>query len=151
MLEFDRYILIDEFSGTGQTIIKRVEWLAQRAKEMQAKAVAQVCVMFGMRAAAAKLKAESVDCQFVITLPAGLSDHFSGEELEKKTNAMIRLEQELAPTFMDKPMPSFGHGKAEALFFIVHENAPNSNFPIYWWPLDSNGNDRDTVMHRDEP
>jgi hypothetical protein len=63
---------------------------------------------------------------------------------------MKRLEAELAQNIDGKVLPSMGHGEAEALFFIKDGNAPNSNFPIFWWPEDSKNNQRNTIMKRHE-
>ena len=69
------------------------------------------------------------------TLKAGISGHFSGQELVNKKALMQRLEQELAANIEGEPLPSLGYGGAEALFCIEKENAPNSNFPIFWWVI----------------
>lgn len=87
---------------------------------------------------------------FCNRIRAGISGYFAGEELTSRISDMKRLEQELAVDIDGQPMPSMGHGEAEALFFIKDGNAPNSNFPIFWWPKDVSNHDRFTIMERAE-
>jgi len=148
--EFPRFLLIDEFCGTGNTIANRLDHIIKNAKQFGIEPEPHVCILFGMERAKEFLLESGYDVHFCTTLKAGISGHFSGEERQRKLSAMKRLETGLSPEINGTQLPSLGYGKAEALFFVKNENAPNSNFPILWWPLDVDGNDRITITQRAE-
>ena len=150
MSNFPKFVLVDEFSGTGDTIIKRLTHLSHQAKSRSVNLEPHVCILFGMEKAAATIRMKGIDVHFCTELKAGISGYFDGAEREQKISQMKRLEEHLAPEIEGIPLPSLGHGKAEALFFVREMNAPNSNFPIFWWPLDTEHTERNTVMHRAE-
>lgn len=147
---YPTYILVDDFSGTGKTIAARLRYIENHAKALGIKTNPHAYILFGMENAYANVVAEWPSCIFCTTLKPGLSGYFTGQELEDKVANVKRLEAELAPLIDDTPMPSLGHGQAEALFFIKEMNAPNSNFPIFWWPEDADGKKRITLMKRSE-
>lgn len=147
---FPRFIIVDEFSGTGKTVIGRVNHLYKHAKSKNVEIEPYVYLLFGMQQAYDNIKGQGIDAHFCNILKAGISGYFTGEERSKRIAIMKRLEEELHPQIDGKQLPSLGYGEAEALFFVRNMNAPNSNFPIFWWPIDASGNDRDTIMQRAE-
>ncbi|MCV2866941.1 hypothetical protein OE647_19765 [Defluviimonas sp. WL0075] len=147
---FPRFILVDEFSGTGETVANRLKHIGNHAKANGTAVDPYVCMLFGMEKASEKLVNLGYKTYFCAELKAGISGYFNDAERDEKIALMQRLEEELAPAINGEPMPSLGHGQAEALFFIKNMNAPNSNFPILWWPKDAQDRDRDTIMHRAE-
>lgn len=148
--QYEQFILVDDFSGTGKTVENRYNHLVKHAKARNVEIVGNVCLLFGMKAASEFLADIDINAHFGRKLQAGITDHFSGNELVEKIQHMKRLEQDLAAKIEGKPMPSMGHGQAEALFFIKDGNAPNSNFPIFWWPENSKNEPRKTLMYRAE-
>lgn len=148
--EFQHFFLVDDFAGTGETVVNRYNHLLKHAKSRGIEIEGHACLLFGMKAALIYLQELSIDAYFGRTLQAGLSGHFSGTALSDNMRNMRRLEAELASDIDGTPLPSMGHGQAEALFFIKDSNAPNSNFPIFWWPEDSTNAPRSTVMKRHE-
>jgi len=150
MAEFPRFVLVDEFSGTGSTLKSRMNHLQNNAKSKGLTLHHNICILFGMEAAVSALRDEGLNTHFCTELKAGISGYFKGAERNQKITLMKRLEEELAQEIDGTPVPSLGYGQAEALFFIREMNAPNSNFPVFWWPLDSNNSERQTVMRRAE-
>lgn len=150
MERYPRFVLVDEFCGTGNTIINRINHINNNAKSKGVSLDNFVCILFGMEMAYLRLKGDGVGVHFCTQFKAGISGYFNGVEREEKLSLMKRMEEELAPEVCGVPLPSLGHGEAEALFFVKDMNAPNSNFPILWWPKDAQGNDRDTITHRAE-
>jgi hypothetical protein len=147
---YPTYVLVDDFSGTGKTIDTRLAYIEKAAEARGVATDPHACILFGMEKAYTNLAAKWPNSIFCTTLKPGLSGYFSGQELEDKVANVKRLEEELAPIIDETTMPSLGHGQAEALFFIKEMNAPNSNFPIFWWPEDANGEKRVTLMNRSE-
>lgn len=150
-VEFPNCVLIDEFSGTGRTVQNRIEYIQKNHQEREREGKVKAKVLFGMRKAKEFLDAGGFEAEFLQVLEAGISGYFNGEDRERLTAAMKSMETQLAPEVMAKPMPSMGYGEAEAMFNIKGWNAPNSNFPILWWPEDVAGEPRTTMMVRHEP
>lgn len=149
--KFPNCILIDEFIGTGLTLRNRIKHInddcAARGRSCMIKSIC----LFGMRNAYNALKADNFDVDFIQILEAGIAGYFTGEDRTRLVAAMESLEAQLAPELSGKPLPSLGHGGAEAMFNITGWNAPNSNFPILWWPQNLTGHPRQTMMKRYEP
>lgn len=109
-----------------------------------------ICLLYGMERAIKKVQGEGLDIRVVNSLRAGLSGHFSGNDLNSRVDAIRRIETQLAPIVDGVNVPSLGFNEAEATFCIRDTNAPNSNFPIFWWPEDASGSERRTLMVRAE-
>jgi len=150
MKDYPHFILIDDFSGTGSTIINRLEYIAKDAKSRDIDASGSVCLIAAMEKAKTNIEERGFNLRIFKELKAGISGYFSGKELENANKQMLRLESELNPSIGERNLPSFGYGGAEALYFLHPGNAPNSNFPIFWWPEDRTGQSRKTIMKRYE-
>ena len=150
MKDYPHFILIDDFAGTGRTVQTRLKHIFSESKSRRFPVTGQVKVVFGMEKAFELLSVSAIEVEFLVKLKPGLSGHFSGEELYTKSCHMNRLECDLAQVVDEKILPYFGYGQAEALFCLKGHNAPNSNFPILWWPEDLNGNQRKTLVNRNE-
>jgi hypothetical protein len=132
--------LVDDFAGTGKTVENRLNHIINHARGKKIDVDPNVCLMFGMEKAFQYVSSILANTHFCNQIKAGMSGYFSGKDLANKILNMKRLEEEFAPVVDDRCMPSMGHGEAEALFFIKNNNAPNSNFPIFWWPQDLDSN-----------
>jgi len=150
MKDYPHFVLVDDFAGTGSTVRGRLKHIFAESKSRKFPVTGQVKVVFGMERAFEYLSDLGVDVEFLAKLKPGLSGHFSGTELGVKSCHMNRLESGLAQIIDVKMLPSFGYGRAEALFCLKGHNAPNSNFPILWWPEDWRGKPRDTLVYRSE-
>lgn len=148
--KYPRFLLVDDFIGSGQTVLNRLKEIESNAKGRGQATEAHVCLLYGMENAYNTLVDNGHNVHVLNVMKAGLSGHYSGEELSERVAAMKRLEALLAPEIEGKVMPSLGYNSAEATFCIKDANAPNSNFPIFWWPVDVDGKDRETLMVRAE-
>ncbi len=147
---YPKFILVDDFSGTGNTVLNRLKYIEDTALDRGIVLTPHVCLIFGMEKAKRKIVENGYDVHFLRELKAGISGYFNGNELVQKIASMKRLEGQLAPEIDGKKVPSLGYGEAEALHFVQNANAPNSNFPIFWWPFDVNNMERNTIMVRAE-
>lgn len=150
IVNFPNFMLIDDFSGTGKTVINRVKHIRDNAKSRGIEVNSSVGILVGMQVAKKNIEVSGLECHFIVECLAGISGHFSGADRAKYIECMKRMEEELCPQIGSAKIPSLGYGEAEALFCVEGWNAPNSNFPILWWPKDRNMNDRQTVMQRFE-
>lgn len=144
------FTIVDDFSGTGQTIINRMKHIFDNAKGRSVIAEGSAAILFGMEKAYLNAIGAGIDVIFSVKLKAGVSDFFSGAEAQEMTACALRLEEELAQEYDGRTLPSFGYGQAEALFGIEDQNAPNSNFPVLWWPRDAELQRRTTMFERFE-
>lgn len=148
--KFPRFLLVDDFMGSGQTVLNRIKEIESNAKSREIEVEVNVCLLYGMEEALKNVLKSGHNIRVLNVLRAGLSGHFAGRDLDERLDAMRSLESLLAPDFDGAAMPSMGYNKAEAIFCIKETNAPNSNFPIFWWPADSDGAERRTLMVRAE-
>ncbi|WP_454687111.1 phosphoribosyltransferase-like protein [Agrobacterium leguminum] len=148
MEEFSTFILIDDFTGTGKTVLTRMNYVMKAGEGSGIKLDGRINLLFGINEALINIKDSYTSLTCVYSLPKGLSGHFSGAQLAENISHMKRLEEELAANIDGNQLPSLGHGGAEALFCIRNANAPNSNFPILWWPQDAKFEERLPMFRR---
>ena len=111
---------------------------------------ANVIALAGMKNALINLKKLEIPVKFIYESTEGLSGYFKDERLQEFKDSMTRIELSLAQMVDGVQLPSLGYGKAEALFAVQDWNAPNSNFPVMWWPKYSDMSDRNTILRRSE-
>lgn len=148
--QHDNFALVDDFSGTGKTVLNRLKYIQNCAAQAGHNLDPFVGILFGMPNALNAIQAAGVEVKFVYQCTPGISGHFLEGEREKYIKTMKRIEEELCQEIDGVPLPSLGNGEAEALFCVETWNAPNSNFPVLWWPLCKNMNPRKTILSRFE-
>ncbi len=144
-------LLIDEFIGSGRTLLGRIDRIKREIKgDYELKCI----FIAGIKDVVQKLSENGIDIFCALELEKGISGHYKDQELIDATNCMLDLENKLAKKINTKELSdySFGYGKAEALYSMEGSlgNTPNSVFPIFWWLEDINGNKRNTLLIRYE-
>lgn len=148
--EFDKVFILDEFSGTGKTIVQRHKTVKRRATELN-REIECGCILVGaMEEAITHIENEGITLFYMEAFKAGISGYFEGPMLNAMTQAMLALESQLEPKIDETELPSFGYGKAESMFCLHKSNAPNSNFPILWWPRYAGGKEREPIFMRNQ-
>ena len=148
-------VIVDEFVGTGSTMLKRVRDISQDYKLAVDEGRApkdyavHVCAMVGMEQGMRRLQDRGVDAHAHLILKKGISSYYRGLEMKDACKRMLRLESELAQNVNEIEIPSFGYGKSQALYGS-DENTPNNVFPIFWWSTLNNGRRRRLLLHRSE-
>lgn len=142
-------VLIDEFIGTGQTVLGRVKALRavyENAGIKDTKIIVKVvaCTRQGMDA----VQSESIDIDSEIILEKGISDFYDPLVAKDKLSIMLSMESSLLDSYKDIKMPSLGYGGTESLYVRDDGNTPNSVFPIFWWPFLKAGDERKTLLTR---
>lgn len=148
----DNIILFDDFIGSGKTINDKLVYfrktLAERKIRIKSLNVISFAAMsFGL----IKIKEDSgLDVFTAIELKKGITEFNTPEEAEKKIKLMTDLEHKLKPTMKGLKLRDhhLGYGRSEALFQISGYNCPNNLFPIFWWPLDKDSIQRNTLFNR---
>ena len=154
--KYPNIVLVDEFVGTGITMAKRIRNLKHYCEQELKKPGGPqeysiyVCVLASMVEAKQEIEGECGNMFSAMWFKKGISDYFEGKILEEQKTNMFELEKILVSDINDVGFPSFGYGKAEALYTMEGGNTPNSVFPIFWWPTFVNGLIRKTVLYRAE-
>ncbi len=94
------------------------------------------------------LEGAGFNCYSRYIFEKGISAYYDGEELHHAIGNMNRLEDGIAANPKPKSFPSFGWGRAEALYCMERTNIPNSVFPLFWWETHASGKKRNTLFNR---
>lgn len=149
-------VLIDEFSGTGNTLANRAKTLRSNIlNHFSTQGIAvdfriYACTLACMNHAVPTIGKEVSNFFSPLLLSRGIKDHFAGLDFLNAAENMLSIERCLERTVGDTELPSFGYGKAEALYGTEFGNTPNSVFPILWWPYLKHMRQRKTLLARGE-
>jgi len=147
----NQIILIDEFVGSGKTLKGRIDYLK---KNIPGDFELICCFIAGTKETVKSVEKEGIKIFCALQLEKGISEFYKDDELKKAEDSMFELELKLAQKINDKELfdYSFGYGDAQALYTLegCNGNTPNSVFPIFWWLLDANNNERNTLLTRYE-
>lgn len=138
------YVIIDDFIGTGTTMLARVNYLDKILKQRESRnsqfyIVSTACMQFAKEKLAPYLTFSPY------YLKKGISEHFEGEKLVLMKSEMKKIEKKL---FNNKNRFNFGYKKSEALISIMDLNTPNNVFPIFWYPKLICGKKRNPIFIR---
>lgn len=155
ILERPTIYLIDEFAGTGSTIVQRVQWLKTQIALKNGLPAdftydIRVSLVAGMTKGVDHIRSEGVEVTCEMELPAAISAHPELWDVEQMLKAMQSVEGFLDKARMDN-FPTLGYGQAEAIFASEDGNTPNSVFPVFWWRHLSSGEAMHPVLSRYEP
>jgi hypothetical protein len=126
-------ILIDEFLGTGRSLIGRIQELQ---RHFSARGVAGYkiipCVIAAMEFGKTNVKQTvGYDVYSVKTCQKGISDLFPEAERAGAKDTMLVLEAKLARIFAGSTLPSFGDGESESVYGRFGGNCPIENYVIH--------------------
>lgn len=142
-------VLIDEFVGTGSTVVSRVKTLKNVYNDNGVSdANFYVRVMVATEQGLLLAKSNGIDIEALIVLKKGISDFYEENFVKEKIELMRDLESMLSDSFDGRDMPSLGYGETESLYVRDEGNTPNSVFPIFWWPFLKNESERPILLIR---
>lgn len=147
---YNQIILVDEFIGSGQSVIGRIEHLKRTLKPNISYEI-KACFIAGMEQGIQNVIEHFDDFKCFLTLNRGISDKYEGEKLIQELKSMDVLESDLLPKINNKELSKYkrGYNQTETLY-SSDGNTPNSVFPIFWWPYDSKESSRNTLLIRNE-
>lgn len=152
--QYPNIVLFDEFAGTGSTVANRVKQIradvdnVMKNKKWDFEVSIRAIVLVGMESTRNTFESLNIDYCCFNWLKKGIAQNYAGVALKKAYKDMLRLESYLANEDCDKPLPSLGYGRAEALYYHEGGNLPNSVFPVFWWPKSYNGENRMPLFFR---
>lgn len=148
----DHVILFDDFIGTGKKMLRKIGWLTKILKGRGVEDFSISCACFsGMELGIQYLTDQSsVPVFSSISLKRGISDRYTGDELEAALAHMKEIEENLAPTYKGKRLIDYtmGYEKSESLYCAINDNCPNNVFPILWWAIKKNNSSFKTLLQR---
>jgi len=147
--QIDDIILVDEFLGTGRSIIGRIKSISRvfSDKHIRVPRIHAV-VIAGMEFGLRRVSPYASNVHAYLALKPGLRGFSSGASLSSAYASMDSFEGALAPSVYGYALPRLGDGECEALYGRDRGNCPNSVLPIFWWPKSKNGQNRSTPFSR---
>jgi hypothetical protein len=141
------FIAVDEFVGSGQTIINRNTEF-QRLK--LDGAFIDYCLMAGMEDALKLARNNGINIHIEYTMKKGISGYYANPILQENIKEMEQLESKLAKTIEKTQLNDhrFGYCRTEALYSRQYRNIPNNVFPLFWWKKNVYNNSRVTLFDR---
>lgn len=143
-------ILVDEFIGSGRTVIGRVAEINRTFKNNGKDINVFVNVIFSSTVGISAIEKEHISLSYVEAIQRGISDFENPGDVASKIDSMLKIEEKLSKEYGSHILSecSLGYGKAESLIGIEDLNIPNNVFPVFWWGQYSNGDKRSTLFTR---
>ncbi len=142
-------VLIDEFVGSGQTVLGRVDSIHRQLKTagIEDYSIA-VKVLVSTEFGLGNVTAAGIDMTAQRLVKKGIDDYYSSGDAAQYRDLMRLIEGNLSTEYEGRAMPSLGYNEAQATYCREDGNAPNSVFPIFWWAFNCDGEDRHVLMTR---
>lgn len=128
-------VLVDEFVGTGGTIVNRVSRIqSQFAGAGKSVPLIHFVGLAGMEFGLVEVGKVVQSLHVELLLKKGIEQLSKSTEISGDYLLMDALESNLSAEFDDIELPRRGYGSSEALFARKNGNCPNNVFPVFWWP-----------------
>ena len=143
-------VLVEDFLGTGNKFFRQLAAVSELLKERGVdEPKVRLITVAAMEQCKALLDAEGVIYYCDKWLKRGISDYEKDADIAAAIANMRALESRLkSPTNRRKYVPHLGYRKSESLVYFEAISIPNNVFPIFWWPTDSNNNNRTPMFPR---
>lgn len=142
-----KIILVDNFIGTGDTVLGRIRMLHSQYKDKNYEICVKVvfCTELGKR----RLEQEGIDV-FVVTEPLKkvIDDFYEPEEANIFKQKIREIESKFLPNFGERVLHSLGYGDGQIALAIQDLNTPNNVLPIFWWKYYLDNSKRPVILHR---
>lgn len=127
-------ILLDDFIGTGYTIVRKYRWLLKVLEKRKVEnCTIKIVSLAAMAFAEPNICRLNIDYFSCFWLKKGITESVREEKVEEFTKAMEGLEMKLEEVLYGRKIPNFGFERSESLFALENNNIPNNVFPLFWW------------------
>lgn len=154
---YQHIILVDEFIGTGRTMLNRISCLRNTINNYYSDGhikseshSIKVCVLACMEEGKKVVENEQVNLFTPILLKKGIASYYEGNQRFTAYRAILELERQLDKSRDNNYIFPCGYRKSEALYAMDEGNAVNNLFPIFWWPYVKGDIKRRTMFYRKE-
>ncbi len=120
----EKVFLVDDFIGSGETAEKAINWYINHHNIKLDKIA--ILALAAQRAGIEALQQKGIEVYTYYCFDKGISDFYTGDELDKYTTLMEKIESKLK---VDARY-NFGYNRSEALVALTR--APNNTFPVFW-------------------
>ncbi|WP_051880741.1 phosphoribosyltransferase-like protein [Buttiauxella noackiae] len=142
-------IIVDEFVGSGKTVIGRVRTIKEQFKDANiTDYTIRVKTLAATEKGISNITSEGIEISSQVVIKKGISDYYEKDVAQIKIDQMLELECLLSRSYNGRELPTLGYGEAEALYYRKDINLPNSVFPIFWWSEYLNKKSRRTLLVR---
>lgn len=142
-------ILVDDFIGSGKTVIGRVTEIQRQFKHASITDYSiRVKALTSTQQGLKNITDEGINVTAQRTLKKGIDDYYDAPQAQLYREMMQAMESILSKMYNDREMPSLGYNDAQATYCREESNTPNSVFPIFWWPFKTDGSERRTLLIR---
>ena len=127
-VEGSHFVLVDDFIGTGETAKGAIEYIHELFPSLKDNNRISILSIVAMQQGIDAISSTGATVFTSTTCNRGISDYYTGDELNKAKDTMDAIEQSIKKL---EPEFRFGYGQSEAL--VCMERCPNNTFPIYWY------------------
>lgn len=132
--QFTKVILVDDFIGTGNTTVRKVNYVRDALKKLgfEECEIIVICIA-AMNFSKAVLDAANIKVIAGEWLRKGIAEQLPESEKTENYRLMDQIERRFDQSRHKKFFP-YGYGQSEALFSLEGYNTPNNVFPVFWFP-----------------
>lgn len=143
-------VLVDNFVGSGRTVINRVNRLKCIFDELGfPHPNIYVKVLISTTGGSDRITDENINFASYYTVDDKILEKmYEPDQVEIKKELMRSLESKLSPFYKNRPLPSLGYDESQVAISIENKNTPNNVFPIFWWKYYSDQRVRNVLLHR---
>jgi hypothetical protein len=126
-----KIVLVDDFSGTGDGLVKLVEWINKKSEDVGREALSIYAAFVGCMPGTFENNFQDSlsDIFFVHVCERAISDSYSKEDAPALIVAMKEIESRHGGI---RWAYSLGYKQSEATFCVQNLNTPNNVLPIFW-------------------
>lgn len=142
-----KIILVDNFIGTGDTVIGRIK----RIRDQYKGKTIEICVkvIFSTDFGKKRLEKEGIDLYMVYEpLKKVIDDFYDLEQATLFKQKIKEIESKFLQNYEGRDLHSLGYGEGQIALAIQDVNTPNNVLPIFWWKYYSDMEKRPVVLHR---
>lgn len=119
-------VIIDDFSGTGKKISDKIKWIR---KEEKKEHVIYVATFASQKISKALIEPVAKEYYSANWLNKAISEHYPIDKVVQTSEFVQTIESRFGCISNQE---SLGYDQAEALYFPIGINTPNSVFPMFW-------------------
>jgi hypothetical protein len=148
-LDITSIILLDEFVGSGQSMLGRVNKIKDDSvKSKSFLPEIHIFSVAGMNIGLKRVQPHVASIYSCHTLHQGIRGYMKLKDQDFAYQLIDHFENTLNPVVENQELPRRGYEASEALYARDFGNCPNNVFPMFWWPELIDGTKRNPPFSR---